>query len=239
MNKASHRKRFHNPQEFTGRLITHLSPRSAVSEAYRTLRTNIQFGALDRAIKTIMVTSAGPGEGKSTTIANLAIAFAQAGHKCLLIDADLRRPVLHKVFGLDQRRGLSAVLVGKVELAEAIQSVKAVPGLQVLPSGPLPPNPAEMLGSKQWQGLLQEMRESFDLVLIDAPPVIAVADASILAPQTDGVILVLDAGSVPRQAAQQAKDQLDKVSTRFLGAVLNNVRVEDDYQYYYYYTSND
>lgn len=240
MNKAAHRRRSHNHQEFSDRLITHLSPRSAVSEAYRTLRTNIQFGALDRAIKTIMVTSAGPGEGKSTTIANLAIAFAQAGHKSLLIDADLRRPVQHKVFGVDQRRGLSAVLVGKVEVAEAIQSVKAVPGLQVLPSGPLPPNPAEMLGSKQWQGLLQELRESFDFVLIDAPPVIAVADASVLAPQTDGVILVLDAGSVPRQAAQMAKDQLDKVGAKFLGAVLNNVRVEDDYQYYYYYyTSND
>lgn len=240
MNKAARRRYFHNHQEFADRLITHLSPRSAVSEAYRTLRTNIQFGASDRDVKTIMVTSAGPGEGKSTTIANLAIAFAQAGHKSLLIDADLRWPVQHKVFGLDQRRGLSAVLVDKVEVAEAIQSVAAVPGLQVLPSGPLPPNPAEILGSKQWRGLLHELRESFDYVLIDAPPVIAVADASILAPQTDGVLLVLDAGSVPRQAAQVAKDQLDKVSARFLGAVLNNVRVEDDYQYYYYYySSND
>ena len=239
MKQAAH-KRTHNSEGFTDRLITRLSPRSAVAEAYRTLRTNIQFGALDRAVKTIMVTSAGPGEGKSTTIANLAIAFAQAGHKCLLIDADLRRPVQHKIFRLDQRRGLSAVLVGKVELAEAIQSAEDVPGLQVLPSGPLPPNPAEMLGSKQWRRLLQELQEPYDFVLIDSPPVIAVADASILAPQTDGVVLVLDAGSVPRQAAQQAKDQLDKVNTRFLGAVLNNVRVEGDYQYYYYYyTSKD
>ncbi|HCF92561.1 MAG TPA: capsular biosynthesis protein, partial [Firmicutes bacterium] len=183
MNKTAQRKHSHGQQAFAERLITHLSPRSAVSEAYRTLRTNIQFGALDRAVKTIMATSAGPGEGKSTTIANLAIAFAQAGHRCLLIDADLRRPVLHKVFGVDQRRGLSAVLVGKVEVAAAIHSVTAVPGLQVLPSGPLPPNPAEMLGSKQWQGLLHGLRESFDFVLIDAPPVIAVADASVLAPQ--------------------------------------------------------
>lgn len=220
-------------ENFTDRLVTHRSPRSPIAEAYRTLRTNIQFGSLDRTVKTIMFTSAGPGEGKSTTASNLAVTLAQAGHAVILVDADLRRPVQHRVFALDQRNGLTAMLLGRCSLDEAVQST-AIGNLRVLPSGPPPPNPSETLGSHAMEELLTKLGGMADYVIIDAPPAIAVADASILAPKVDGVVLVLRSRKVTRQIAEQAKAQLEKVNARFLGAVLNDIQVEGDYKYYYY-----
>lgn len=220
-------------ENFSERLVTHRSPRSPIAEAYRTLRTNIQFGSLDRSVKSIMFTSAGPGEGKSTTAANLAVTLAQAGHTVILVDADLRRPVQHRVFALDQRNGVTAVLLGRCSLEEGLQAT-AIGNLRVLPSGPPPPNPSETLGSHAMEELLATLRGMADYVIVDAPPAIAVADSSILAPKVDGVVLVLRSRMVTRHIAQEARAQLDKVNARFLGAVLNDIQVEGDYKYYYY-----
>lgn len=220
-------------ENFSERLVTHRSPRSPIAEAYRTLRTNIQFGSLDRSVKTIMFTSAGPGEGKSTTAANLAVTLAQAGHAVILVDADLRRPVQHRVFALDQQKGLTTVLLGRCSLEEALQAT-AVGSLKALPSGPPPPNPSETLGSHAMEELLTTLRGMADYIIFDAPPVVAVADASILAPKVDGVVLVLRSRVATRQMAQGAKAQLDKVKARFLGAVLNDIAIEGDYKFYYY-----
>lgn len=224
-------------ENYTDRLIVHRSPRSPVSEAYRTLRTNIQFGALDRPLRTIMVTSAGPGEGKSTTLVNLAVTLAQAGHRVILIDADLRRPVVHRIFAVGQQRGLTPLLLGKLTPDEALQRT-AVDNLWVIPTGPLPPNPSELLDSKAFDACLDDLKPRADYLLLDAPPAIAVADAAILAPKTDGVILVLDAGGITRQMAQRAKEQLERVNARILGAVLNNAQAADEYKYYSYYYVN-
>lgn len=221
------------PDGFGERLVTHRSPRSPVAEAYRTLRTNIQFGSLDRSTKSIMITSAGPGEGKSTTAANLAVTLAQTGCQVILLDADLRRPVQHRMFTLDQRNGLTAVLLGRCSLDKALQAT-TTGGLRVLPSGPSPPNPSEILGSHAMEELLATLYGMADYVIVDAPPAIAVADASILAPKVDGVVLVLRSRRVTRQAACQAKTQLEKVNARLLGVVLNDIQIEGDYKYYYY-----
>lgn len=220
------------------RVIAHHSPRSPVAEAYRTLRTNIQFGALDRRVRSIMFTSAGPGEGKSTTLANLGVTLAQAGQRVILVDADFRRPVVHRIFGVEQQRGLTTVLTGRATLEEGLQDC-GIENFSILPSGPLPPNPSELLGSQSMRALIGTLCERADYVLFDCPPALAVADASILAPCLDGVVLVLKAGSVTRQAAAQAKAQLEKVGAHFLGAVLNNVQIRGDDRYYYYYLRED
>lgn len=221
-----------------GKLVTILAPTDPAAEAYRVLRTNLQFMGLDRPLQALAVTSATPGEGKSLTSANLAAAFAQAGQRVLLVDADLRRPMLAKMFGLNRRAwgGLTTVLAGSQELAEAVQETP-VPGLSVLASGPIPPNPAELLGAQRMTELLARLRAEWDLVIVDTPPVLAVADASILAPRLDGVLLVVRAGQVGYPQAKRAKEALDAVGARVLGAVVDGVQCQggDGYYYYYYY----
>ncbi len=223
-------------QEIERQLLTHLPPKSPVSESYRTLRTNIQFARSDAPVRTLLVTSAGPKEGKSTTVANLAITMAQLNTRTLLVDADLRRPVLHKLFGLRRDLGLTNLLVGKASLDEALLPT-LVTNLTLLPSGVLPPNPSELLGSQQMQALLTQLKERFDIVLLDSPPVIAVTDASVLARLVDGVLLVVNAGSTNREALMRAKDQLDHVQAQVLGVLLNNITASHMYgsHYYYYY----
>jgi capsular exopolysaccharide synthesis family protein len=210
------------------------NPKSGVAEAYRSLRTNIQFYNLGERMRRLLVTSSGPNEGKSTTSANLAITFAQAGNQVILLDADLRRPFLHRVFQVSNLVGLTNVMVGEATLEEAIRSTE-VPGLSLLTSGPIPPNPAEMLGSTRMRELLDQLADLADVVIIDSPPVIAVTDASVLAPLVDGVILVAGAGLVNRDMAQRAKAQLEAVRAKVLGVVLNGVEVEGSGYYYYYY----
>jgi capsular exopolysaccharide synthesis family protein len=225
------------------RLITHFAPKSPVSEAYRSLRTNIQFAKADKKVKTALVTSSVPGEGKSTTVANLAITFAQMGAKTLLIDADLRRPVLHGIFGCSRNEGLTNVLVGRSTLEEAIHETR-IEGLSLLVSGTLPPNPSELLNSKVMVKLIDKVSSIYDFVLFDTPPVIAVTDAAVLSTNVDGVVLIVKSGETSREVIERSRMLLEKVNANLLGVLVNGVNVSmmygSYYQYYqyYYYSGN-
>lgn len=216
------------------KLIADIHPKSHISEAYRSLRTNIQFSNIDQKIQTIMLTSAGPGEGKSTTASNLAVTYAQSEKKTLLIDCDLRKPTAHRTFMLSNNWGVSNVLTQQCELDDVLQETY-IAGLDVICSGPVPPNPAEMLGSKRMQELIDEMRNRYDMIIIDTPPSLAVTDSQLIATKCDGVVLVLDAGKVKRDAAAKMKHNLERVNARLLGVVLNNVKRKQGEDYYYYY----
>lgn len=216
-------------------VITQANPLAPASEAFRVLRTNLQFAGLDQPLQSVVITSATPGEGKSTTAANLAVACAQSGMSVCLLDADLRRPTLHRLFRVPNWRGLTTALIGEGGLDAALQP-GGVEGLTLLTSGPLPPNPAEMLGSGQMTQLLAELERRFDLVVIDTPPVLAVTDAAVLAPRVHGVLLVVRSGQVPRQQVARARDALAAVQARLLGVVLGAVKAEERDGYYYSYS---
>ena len=218
-------------------LITHHDPKSPVAEAFRTLRTNLQFSALDRELRTLLVTSAGPGEGKSTVITNLAVAVAQSGKSVILVDADLRKPVIHKRFGLGNDVGLTNILVHGP--AESVLQDVGIANLQVVTSGPIPPNPAEMLDSGMMEKTRDFLKEKADIVLFDCPPVVAVTDAALLSRKMDGVLLVVQLGSVEREAARRAKTLLENVQAPLLGLVINNIPAAGGYYYYYYYSDED
>lgn len=219
-------------------LISKINPKSPFVEAYRTLRTNIQFANPDKDIKTIMLTSAGPGEGKSTTVCNLALTIAQSEKKVLVIDADLRRSNVHKIFNLPNLNGLTTLLTDDINI-NAVLSFIDVPNLYVLTSGPKPPNPSELLGSRKMKALLEKMKEEFDMVLIDAPPVLPVADASVLGTIVDGTIMLINYGQVDFDLAVRAKEQLEKVNARIMGVIINNIPSKGDSYYYYYYSYYD
>jgi protein-tyrosine kinase len=214
-------------------LITFFSPRAAISEQYRTIRTNIQFSSVDESIKTLLITSSGPAEGKSTTVANLAVVFAQQGKKVLLIDADLRKPTVHYTFQVENLIGLTNVLTKQATIEEAVTQSK-VENLFLLTSGPIPPNPAEQLGSKAMEELLTTTTEEFDMIIFDTPPVLAVTDAQILANKCDGTILVVNSGKTEIEPAIKAKELLLSSKGKLLGVVLNQKKANDS-QYYYYY----
>lgn len=218
----------------TGGLIAETQPRSAAAEAYRTLRTNIQFASLDQPHRTLVVTSASSGEGKTTTTANFGIVCAEAGTRVCLIDADLRRPALHKIFGLTNEKGLTTALLEDQAIAKLAQPTRT-PNLSVLTSGPLPPNPAELVGSRRMRELLEHATADFDLLLCDTPPVVAVADAVALASHCDGVILVVRTGGVPHEVVKRARLQIEAVKGRILGVLLNSVNLRRDGYYYDYY----
>lgn len=218
------------------RLLAHNSPKDPVAEQYRTIRTNIQFSNVDQDIKTIVVTSSGAEEGKSTTTSNLATVYAQQGLNVLLIDADLRKPTGHYTFRLENHIGLTNVLTRQSTLAQAVQESE-IPHLSVLTSGPIPPNPSELLASAQMAELLKEMKKQFDMVIFDTPPILAVADAQILANQVDGTILVVSSGKTEKDAALKSKELLSNAQGKLLGVVLNNRKVEEG-NYYYYYGTN-
>ncbi|AIF53705.1 CpsD/CapB family tyrosine-protein kinase [Pelosinus sp. UFO1] len=221
----------------TRKLIVHEDAKSPVAEAYRTLRTNIQFSKTDGELKSIMFTSTGPGEGKSTTTANTAVALAQSGKQVILVDCDLRKPVQHKIFG-KKNRGLTNILVEEVMADTYIQDTQ-VENLRLLSSGPIPPNPSELLGSIKMLELIDYLKNQADYVIIDAPPVIAVTDASVLASRVDGVTLVINSGFVRPEMAQKAKDLLVKANGHLLGVILNRVEIEEEHAYYYYYYGSD
>ena len=217
------------------RLVTVLAPRSAISEAYRMLRTNIQFAGVDGQVKSIMVTSSGSGEGKSTTVANLAIVMAQTGRRVILIDADLRRPVQHRLFELPNSKGLTTALLDlNTPPREHLQDT-LVPGLQIMTSGAIPPNPAELLGSQRQAALLADLEKEADLIILDSPPVLTVADALVLAPRVNGVLLVVEVGSTRRGAIQKAADALLHTDARMLGVALNRLTLRRSAYYYHYY----
>jgi capsular exopolysaccharide synthesis family protein len=213
----------------------HLRPRSDVSEAYRTIRTAIYFGLADvKSAKTILITSPAPSDGKSTVISNLAIAIAQAGRRVLMIDADCRRPILHKMFNLAASPGLSSILAGKSNFAAAVQKT-SIDKLEILQCGPLPHNPAEILNSQAFLDLLREASEIYDQILIDSPPVMLVTDARILGASCDVTVLVLRAEKSTRRLAEHASDAITSVGGSLIGVVVNDVpRGQAGYGYYYY-----
>lgn len=216
------------------RLITIEEPMSPISEAYRVLRTNIQFSAIDQAMQVIAVTSAQPREGKTTTISNLAVAYAQDGKRVMLIDADLRKPTLHRVFARTNRKGLTNVLANISTLEDEMQATD-VDQLFLLTSGPMPPNPAEILATKRMGMLLDELRQQFDVILIDTPPALALTDAQVIASRSDGVLLVVSSGKTKRDLIRKCKANLEYVNANLLGVVLNNQNRREAESYYYYY----
>jgi capsular exopolysaccharide synthesis family protein len=216
-------------------LISDMDPKSPVVEAYRTLRTNLRYASAGSELRSVLVTSPGPGEGKSTTTANLACVIAQSGKRVIAVSADLRKPTLRRYFGMqDNGRGLSNILIGEATLDDCLIPT-AEKNLMVLTAGPKPPNPAELLDTERMRALVQELEERADMVLFDAPPVMAVTDALIIAPLVDGVLMVINVGTVPRELAKRSKEQFEAVGARLLGVVLNRVDARGGYGYYYYY----
>ena len=227
-------------------LIAQYDPKSPAAEAYRALRTSVQFAHLDRPCRSILITSASAGEGKTTTAANFAVVAAQAGSRVCLVDADLRRPGLHRVFALENTRGLTTALLEDFSLADVAQPT-LIPTLHVATSGPLPPNPAELAGSTRMRQLIEGGSSSFDLVILDSPPVIPVSDGIALSAHSEGVIMVVKVGTVPSEVVRRAVEQIESVKGRVLGVVLNRVNPRRDGDYYYdhyrynnaYYGKND
>jgi capsular exopolysaccharide synthesis family protein len=203
-------------------LITLTDPRNPAAEAYRRLRTNLTFTALDKPIETLIVTSAAPGEDKSTVLANLAVTMAQGERRTIVVDADLRRPGLHEIFGVSNDQGLTSMIVEATTLDDPPLVDVGVDNLWLVPSGPLPPNPADILGSRRMEQVIAALKARADVILFDAPPVVSVTDAAVLGTKVDGVLLVVCAGRTRREHAQRAKELLERVHVRILGAVLND-----------------
>jgi non-specific protein-tyrosine kinase len=212
-------------------LVALRDPRSPAAEAYRTLRTNIQFSSLDMPLRTLLVTSTAPDEGKSTTLANLAVTIAQAEQRVILVDCDLHRPGLHALFNLSNEQGLTNAILNQEDAALPVQPTP-VAGLSLLASGPLPPRPADLLGSRRMEAVIERLKSEADMILFDTPPVTAVTDAAVLATRLDGVLLVLQAGKTRRDRAREARRLLEKVKANIIGVVLNNARLETGYGYY-------
>jgi capsular exopolysaccharide synthesis family protein len=214
-------------------LVTILDPASGASEDYRTIRTNLLYALVDNPPKVIVLTSHGPGEGKSTTCANLGVVLAQAAKRTLILDCDLRKPAIHKFFGLRNLHGIVDVLVGERGLQEIWQ--EPMEGLKVVPAGPIPPNPAEILGSQRFSKFLASVRKGFHYVLVDASPIGPVSDPVVLATLGDGVLLVLDAQNTRKESVRQAMHSLQAVGANVLGTVMNNVKPNKNYYSGNYY----
>jgi non-specific protein-tyrosine kinase len=203
-------------------LITDYQPRSPVSEAYRMLRTNIQFANIEQPVQSLLVTSAEPLEGKTTIAANLAVVNAQNGRDVTLIDCDLRRPTIHRRFRLPNQKGFSTLFISTLDALDDIRQATSIPHLSILTTGPLPPNPAELIASRRMGEILKRIQARGDMIIIDTPPTLAVTDASILAPVMDGIVLVMTPGVTKRMAARQMVEQLSRVGGKILGVVFNN-----------------
>ncbi len=217
-------------------LVTQVRPQSQMAESYRALRTSLLLSNIGAPPKVIMVTSALPQEGKTTTSINTAVVLAQKGVRVLLIDADLRRPSIHKTLGMGPHSGLSNVLTGSTTVEQAITSSPILPNLFVLPSGTPPPNPAELLASANMRDLLNQLREQYDHVVIDTPPSLSVTDAVVLSPRADAVVLVIRSAQTTKQALRRSRDVLMQVNAKVVGVLLNAVDLSSpDYYYYYEY----
>lgn len=228
--RLGHRRSGHDPRF----VVADLHSDSLAAEAFRTLRTNLQFALPGQPLRTVVVTGVGPDEGKTTVAGNLAATLAQGGTRTLLVSADLRRPAVHRMFGLDNDRGLTQVLLGRLTVEDALQRVERF-GLDVLASGPIPPNPAELLGSPSMHRFLEEVAQRWETVVLDTPPVVGLADAALVAARADGTLLVVTVGITARDAAVAARRQLIQVGARLLGVVLNGVPPDGSSYYYYYY----
>jgi len=235
---GKHRSRIETEElKISSNLVTHLDPKSAVSEAYRTFRTNLQFTQADTPLKTILVTSPGPSEGKSTTISNLAITLSQSGLKTLVVDTDLRKPVLHGIFGVPKEPGVVHYLSGKADLKSVIKQTP-LENIFLIPAGIIPPNPNELIGSQKFKNMVEELKGEFDFVLFDSPPMMVVADATVLSTILDGVVLVISAGQSHLANMEKVATSLKGLKANLLGGVLNKFKFEKiygGYPYYYYY----
>jgi capsular exopolysaccharide synthesis family protein len=205
-----------------------------LSEAYRNIRTSILLSFSEKPPKKIAITSPNPGEGKTTTAINTAIALSQTGAQVLIIDADMRKPRVHKIFNHGNGLGLSNFLSGHGDL-ESIVKKSEIPNLFYIPSGPIPPNPSELLGSNLFKNMMESLEAQFDHIILDSPPVLGFADSIILSASVNGVIITVLGGKTPRETLQRAKEVLQQVNTKILGVVINRVDVRrSDYGYYYY-----
>jgi len=217
-------------------LITETAPKSALTEAFQTIHANLNFASVDQAVESLVITSAGPAEGKTFVIANLALTMARQGKQVILVDGDLRRPTIHKRFGIDNAEGLTTVLASGRSVEEVLVATETE-GLRLLPSGPIPPNPVELLASDKMTELCQALANRADLVLYDTPPIVMVSDAPTLASQSDGVLLVIEQGGVSKRLVAEARDVLARAHARTIGVVLNKVTRQAGYYYYSYYYS--
>ncbi|ALC86488.1 capsular biosynthesis protein [Bacillus sp. FJAT-22090] len=218
------------------KLITIENPKAVVSEQFRTVRTNINFSMPDKELKTLLITSSTPGEGKSTSAANMAIVFAQEGKKVLLIDSDMRKPTMHHTFHITNTVGLSNLLTRKLTMQDVVVDTN-IECLDLITSGPIPPNPAELIGSKTMDILMNELMEKYDLIIFDAPPLLSVTDAQILSNKCDGTILVINSGTTEKSNVIKAKEALIASKAKILGTLLNNFVLDKDHYYYQYYGS--
>lgn len=212
--------------------VVEKKPHSAAAESYRTLRTNIQYSSFDESLKTIVITSSIRGEGKTITAGNLALSLANDNKRVILLDCDLRNPSIHKRFMISNKEGISEVIVGKAPLESVIRNVTK--NLSIITTGNIPPNPSEMLGSKYMEIVLKKLRENYDYVILDTPPILVVTDGQVLSSKVDGTILVVRAEKTKKDSIVNAKKLLDKVKANFIGAVFNGVKVKktDSYEYY-------
>lgn len=213
-------------------LVTLADPRSAAAEAYRTLRTNLMFSSVENPIHTLLVSSPAESEGKSTILANLAVTLAQSGHKTIVVDGDLRKPSQHEIWGIPNERGLTTMMLEDAALSSPPLVNTNVENLQVLPSGPQPPNPADVLGSQRMGEIIGLLKARASYVLFDSPPVLAVTDAALLGSKLDGVLLVVRSGHTRRDHAARARQALEQVHVRIVGAVLSNAPRESTAKYY-------
>ncbi|ALS77977.1 MULTISPECIES: CpsD/CapB family tyrosine-protein kinase [Planococcus] len=216
------------------KLVARTNPHSIAAEQYRTIRTNINFSTPDLHSRVILFTSAAKEEGKSTTAANMAIVFAETGKKVLLIDADMRRPTLYRTFQLGNNTGLSNLLLRKGSLKQSVK-VSGIANLDLLMSGQIPPNPAELLEADALDELIAEMRETYDYILFDSPPILSVTDSKILANRCDGTVLVVNTGKSEKISVEKARDSLATAKALILGVVLNNYPMNKENYYYHNY----
>lgn len=226
--------------------IVRNNPKSSISEAFRTMRTNIQFTNIDRDMKTIAITSSTTSEGKSTMVSNFAISLAQEDKKVLILDCDLRRPRVHKLFNISNDKGITSILMGASTLDDAVYNSTDIEGLSIITAGPIPPNPSELLSSNRMKEFLESVKDKYDMIILDTPPVGLVTDAAILSASIDGTLLVVEVGETETGQAEYAKELLDKVNANILGVVLNKIPLKDGkyggygyMQYYSYYGAGE
>lgn len=215
-------------------LIVENNPKSTIAEQFRTIRTNLQFSMVDTELETMCVTSAGPTSGKSLLSANLAATFAQEGQRVLVVDSDLRKPTLHKIFNVKNFKGLSTLLSDNIAFDDVVQKT-SIDNLYLLSSGPIPPNPSEMLRSDKMMQMIEKYKQYFDLIIFDTPPVLAVTDAQIMTTRVDGTLFVVPKGEVKKEQVRKSAELLNNVRANVLGFVMNKIEKNDD-NYYYYYT---
>lgn len=233
-------RKMNNEVASAKKIIVATKPHSPVSEQFRTIRTNIMYSSIDRPIRSVLFTSAVAGAGKSTIAANVAIAYAQAGKKTLLLDGDLRRPTCHYTFKVSNQKGLSTAIVNDIALEDLVNQTE-FDDLDLITSGPIPPNPSELLSSKKLTQFIDHLKFQYEMIIVDSPPLLSVTDAQLLSKSADGVILITDVENNNRNHLLEAKDLLNKADANIIGLVLNNRTIKDKSKddYYYYQASHD